>query len=81
MDKAYVSEFTIFMDKFLKEHPDAVAEQQRGWDFFWNQKIDPTAPDLTKEDYVPDYLYGFSWSAWRADLRNMKQHEEVCEVE
>lgn len=38
MDKAYVSEFTLFMDKYLKDHPEVVKDQQRGWDIYWNPK-------------------------------------------
>jgi hypothetical protein len=73
MDKAYVSEFMNFMNQYLKEHPEVVEEQRRGWNFFWNAKVDLTAPDITKEDCVPNDSYGFSWSAWRAKSLAVKK--------
>lgn len=42
MDKAYVSEFTLFMDKYLKEHPEVVKDQQRGWAIYWNPEAAET---------------------------------------
>jgi hypothetical protein len=39
MDKNYVSEFTVFMNKYLKENPDVVEDQRRGRDIHWNPKI------------------------------------------
>jgi hypothetical protein len=31
-------EFTTFIERFLKEHPEVVADQQRGWDIYWNPR-------------------------------------------
>ncbi|NWG87130.1 MAG: DUF3460 family protein [Hydrogenophilaceae bacterium] len=42
MDRAYVSEFTLFMNKYLKEHPEVVKDQQRGWKIYWNPAAGPT---------------------------------------
>ncbi len=58
MQGAYVSEFTRFMDKFLKEHPEVVEDQQRGWNIFWDKEVDPAAISKAEEDSVPfdDYL-------------------------
>ena len=61
MNKAYVSDFMNFMDQYLKEHPEVVEEQRRGWSSFWEVKIDPAASNFSKEDIVPDDHYGFSW--------------------
>jgi hypothetical protein len=37
-----VYEFTVFMDKYLKEHPEVVKDQQRIWNSYWNpKKVDP----------------------------------------
>jgi len=33
MNKSYVSEFAVFMNQFLAEHPEAVEEQRRGAGF------------------------------------------------
>jgi len=30
-DRSYVSEFTAFIDRYLEEHPEVVADQHRGW--------------------------------------------------
>jgi len=60
MDKGYVSEFTVFINCYLAEHPKVVEEKMRGWNFFWNPKIDPKALDKTNEDIVPDDHYGFA---------------------
>jgi hypothetical protein len=38
MDKHYVSEFMVFIDAYLKEHPEVVKDQRRGWDIFWKPK-------------------------------------------
>jgi hypothetical protein len=73
MDKAYVSEFTDFMNRYLGKHPEVVEEQWRDWNFFWNTKVDPTPPEITKENRDPDDSYGFSWSAWRAKSPDVKK--------
>ncbi|NNM69093.1 MAG: DUF3460 family protein [Gallionella sp.] len=73
MDKAYVSEFMNFMNRYLEEHPEVVEEQRRGWAFFWNAKVDPTAAEITKKNRVPDDSYGFSWPAWRAKPLALKK--------
>jgi Protein of unknown function (DUF3460) len=59
MNKTYVSEFTRFIDQFLKEHPDVVEEQVRNWREFWEPEIDPATAHARKEDVVPDDQYGF----------------------
>lgn len=35
MNRGYISEFSRFMEAFLHEHPDIVADQRRGWLLFW----------------------------------------------
>lgn len=35
MNKAYVSEFTLFMEQFMHEHPEIVADQFQGWSIYW----------------------------------------------
>jgi hypothetical protein len=56
-----VYEFENFMDQFLKEHPEVVREQHRGWSSFWDVKINPETTHIHKEDLLPDDLYGFRW--------------------
>jgi hypothetical protein len=59
MDKTYVSDFTHFMDQYLKVHPEVVDEQVRNWRSFWEPKIDRETAHARKEDIVPDHQYGF----------------------
>jgi len=65
MDRAYVSEFTLFMNRYLEQHPEVVKDQQRGWDFGWHPKIDLVAQQEAELDRVPDDTYGFNWFAGR----------------
>lgn len=60
MDKDYVSEFTAFMGHYLEEHPEVLEEQMRGYDFFFNRKIDREALDKANENIAPDDHYGFT---------------------
>jgi len=66
MDKAYVSEFTVFMSQFLEQHPEVVKDQQRGWDFGWRPQVDPVAQQEAEQDRAPDDAYGFNWFTGRA---------------
>ena len=59
MDKAYVSDFTRFIEQFLKVHPEVVDEQRRNWRSFWEVQPDRTATACGKQDFVPDDHYGF----------------------
>lgn len=65
MDRGYVSEFTHFMDDFLKDHPEAVRDQKTGYRIWWDKQIDLTAAEKARLDRVPDDGYGFYSSAWR----------------
>lgn len=60
MNKAYVSDFEIFMAQFMKDHPEEVVKQKAGWNSFWNVKVDPASHVIHKEDIVPDDHYGFT---------------------
>lgn len=58
-------EFTAFMARYLRKHPEVVADQQRGWDLYWNPHLSQAGrqdigtsvdqPDLTL--YLDDELY------------------------
>ncbi len=58
MDRAYVSEFTAFMDHYLEDHPEVVKEQMCAFNFFYYPKID--LEELENEDIIPDDHYGFT---------------------
>jgi hypothetical protein len=52
MDQSYESEFTVFMDQFLKQHPEVAEEQMHRWHLEWDPKI--RLPDEEDEvDLVP----------------------------
>lgn len=59
MDKSYVSEFELFMEGYMKEHPEEVEKMKSGWRSDWEAKIDPASRAIHTEDYVPDHQYGF----------------------
>jgi hypothetical protein len=61
MNRDYVSEFTLFIDQYLEQHPEVVEAQRCGWDFGWHTAwFDPQAAREAAEDSVPDDLYGFN---------------------
>lgn len=43
MKTDYVSEFTLFINQYLAEHPEVVEDQKRGRDIYWNPKVDQEA--------------------------------------
>ncbi|MEO8331666.1 MAG: DUF3460 family protein [Gallionella sp.] len=73
MGKAYVSEFTNFMNQYLEAHPEVVAEQRSGWESFWKRKAELRAPEKTRDDLAPDDSYGYAWSAWRVKAQGEKK--------
>ncbi|MES2536501.1 MAG: DUF3460 family protein [Pseudomonadota bacterium] len=54
----YVSEFEQFMGHFLEDHPDVLDNQRRGWNIFWDRKVDLDELKKAEEDSVPmkDFL-------------------------
>lgn len=74
MDKAYVSEFTLFMNRYLEQHPEVVEDQRRGWRFGWEPKVEPEAERDAELDLAKDDAYGFNWSAWRPRPHRPKAH-------
>lgn len=37
-NKAYVSDFTLFMDDFLVHHPEVVRDQVIGFEIYWGKE-------------------------------------------
>jgi len=64
VDRAYVSEFTGFIDQFLKEHPDVVKDQWVGREIYWDKNVDFADEAKATKDSVPEDGYGFYYSAW-----------------
>lgn len=67
MNRAYVSEYTLFMNRFLEEHPEAVDDQRVGRAIYWDRQVDLAALERAEKDSVPQDGYGFYYSAWRRD--------------
>ena len=42
MAKPYVSEFTIFIDRLLAEHPEIERNQRIGRAMYWDRAVDPS---------------------------------------
>jgi hypothetical protein len=53
----YVSEFDAFFGKLLDEHPELVEDQRRGWNIWWDHKVDLEAERLARTDAVPTPAY------------------------
>jgi hypothetical protein len=55
----YISEFTEFIDGFLTEHPEVIADQHQGWKIFWDKKVDFDEMAHIKQATVPakPYVY------------------------
>ena len=43
MGKPYVSEFSNFMNQYMKDHPEVVEEKWRRWGFFWERNTEVKA--------------------------------------
>jgi hypothetical protein len=66
MGKEYVSEFTVFMNEYLLEHPEVVKDQWVGREIYWDRHIDFAALDRAEKDSVRDDSYGFYGAHWQA---------------
>jgi hypothetical protein len=75
-DRAYVSEFTKFINQYLDEHPEVVEDQWVGRSLLWDRKIDYREVAKAKEEEVPDDNYGFSLSSWAANGRRRSPPDE-----
>jgi len=73
-DRAYVSEFTNFIDHFLEDHPEVVDDQWVGREIYWDKQVDFVDWKRADKDTVPEDGYGFSYAAW---LRNTKNKSGI----
>lgn len=71
VDSHYVSEFAGFIDHYLADHPEVVADQHDGRLLYWDKRVDLAELAKAERDSVPDDGYGFHASAWR---RGSGQH-------
>ncbi|MGB9991749.1 DUF3460 family protein [Massilia sp. SM-13] len=56
----YVSEFEEFLNKFKAEHPGTEENQRRGWNIWWDHRLDLDAVDRQRKDSVPPNPYYYS---------------------
>ena len=54
----YVSEFTLFINQFLAEHPEVVEDQKRGWNIYWNPKVNPEELKSSKTQFLTTATHG-----------------------
>lgn len=59
IDRRYVSEFSLFIDRFLQEHPEVPPDQARGRGMYWDKKLDLDALDKAAQDSVPAEPYSY----------------------
>ncbi|MED5612195.1 MULTISPECIES: DUF3460 family protein [unclassified Janthinobacterium] len=55
----YVSEFTRFIDGYLREHPEAQASQRLGWRIYWERPVNFDAWRRAGNDSVPEPPYHY----------------------
>lgn len=64
VDTGYVSEFTGFIDHYLVDHPEVLADQHDGRLMYWDKRVNLAEQAKAEHDSVPDDGYGFHASAW-----------------
>ena len=64
MDRAFVSDYTRFIDHFVEEHPEVLDDQHTGRLIYWEKIVDLAAQKEAEMDTVPDDGYGFHSAAW-----------------
>ena len=57
--KAYVSEFDQFMGDFLARHPEVEEDRKRGWNIWWDHRVDLDELDKQRENELPVKPYRY----------------------
>ncbi|KAB8061951.1 DUF3460 family protein [Janthinobacterium sp. FT14W] len=55
----YVSEFTRFIDGYLRDHPQAQASQRLGWRIYWERPLNVEQWRRAERDKVPEPPYHY----------------------
>lgn len=55
----YVSEFTQFMNDYLAQHPEVIADQHVGRAMYWDKQIDMAEVEKTERNAVPLEAYSY----------------------
>lgn len=69
LQRAYVSEFTRFIDGYVGTHPEIPAEQRSGRAMYWDKRVDLAALAEAEEDSVPVNAYYYFGNPWPRDRR------------
>lgn len=64
MERNYVSDFTLFIDHFMEEHPEELEVQRTGRRLYWEKQVDLLEQEKVEKDSVPADGYGFYASAF-----------------
>jgi hypothetical protein len=49
----YVSEYSKFIDSYLHQHPEVLADQLDGWYIWWDHQVDLKELEKAQKDSVP----------------------------
>lgn len=55
----YVSEFTRFIDGFMKAHPQVEQDQRHGWYIWWDHNVDLDERERQGKDTLPQKPYSY----------------------
>lgn len=55
----YVSEAEQFLQEFLRQHPEVEEDRRRGWNIWWDQRVDLDALQRQRADSVPVKPYQY----------------------
>ena len=61
---AYVSEFTRFMNDYLEQHPEVVADQHKGRAMYWDKHVDLDELKRASSSEVPVDSYYYFGNLW-----------------
>lgn len=60
--RGYESEFAIFINTYLSEHPEIADDQRRGRDIYWDKPVNLQAEREAEADSVPaEQYYYYGW--------------------
>lgn len=51
--QGYVSDFDQFLTDYLEQHPEVVEDRQRGWNIWWDHRLDLDDLEKQRKDSVP----------------------------
>lgn len=55
----YVSDFEQFLNNYLAQHPQVVEDRQRGWNIWWDHRVDLDELDKQRADSVARKPYHY----------------------